>query len=215
MSTQPSTTTSKRPSAPSSSTTTTAAPAKPTCNLHSLATIADRAQLTGPHTISVGENSIIHPHARLRAESGNVSVGKFCMVGEKAVVGGSAASSKDGQDERGGGAHDVVLADGVSVEPGAVVEEGTRMGEYSAIGALARVRSGAVVGRWCKVAPLCEVGEGEVLEDFSVVFGSEERRVDTVLREREEVREQRVEGRGKEVELLGSLIADGGGKWRG
>lgn len=108
----------------------------------------------------------------------------------------------------------MVLSDGVSVEPGAVVE-GSRVGEYTTVGALAKVHSGAVVGKWCKIAALCEVGEGEVLEDFTVVFGTGQRRVDSVLREREEVMEQRVKARGKEVELLGALIADGGAKWRG
>lgn len=188
----------KRPSS-----TTTPTVAKPSTKIHSLAVIADRAQLSGPNTVAIDANTILHPHAKIKAEHGNVSIGKGCIIGEKSIIGTSSS--------QGG---DVFISDGVSVEPGAVVE-GKKVGEYSTIGPQARIGAGAVVGRWCKIGALSEVGEGEVLDDFTVVFGYGERRVDRTLRDREEVREMRVRGRAKEVELLQSLTPDAGAKWRG
>ena len=146
---------------------------------------------------------MIHPHAKLKAEHGNVVVGKNCIIAEKAVVG--AGSGEDA---------DTAIGDGVSIESGAVVE-GKRIGEHSTVGVNAKIGSGAVVGRWCKIAPLCEVGDDEVVEDFTVVFGYGERRVDSVLRDQEEMKETRMKGRTKEIELLKTLIPDGGAEWRG
>lgn len=186
---------------PSSTITPTAA--KPSTKIHSLAVIADRAQLSGPNTVAIDANTILLPHARIKSEHGNVSIGKGCIIGEKAIIG--TASSEGG---------DVFISNGANIEPGAVIE-GKKIGEYSTIGPQARIGAGAVVGRWCKIEALCEIGEGEVLEDFTVVYGYGERRVDATLRDRGEVREMRVKGRAKEVELLQSLIPDAGAKWRG
>lgn len=145
-----------------------------------------------------------------------MSVGRFCIVGEKAIVGGPAPAKEAAEGgEPGKEGQDTVLSDGVTVEPGALIVSSARIGEYSSIGALANVHAGAVVGRWCKIAALCEVRAGEVLEDFTVVFGAGERRVDGVFKAREEVRAQRMRARGEEARLLGSLVMDGGAKWRG
>ena len=78
---------------------------KPQCKIHSLATVADKAQLTGGHFIEIGENAFIHPHARLKAEHGNIAIGEGSIVAEKAVVGVvDAADEGDmrahGRDER-------------------------------------------------------------------------------------------------------------------
>ena len=54
-----------------------------------------------------------------------------------------------------------------------------------------------------------------MLEDYTVVYGYGERRIDGVLRDQAEMREMRSKGRRKEIELLKGLIPDGGVKWRG
>lgn len=196
--------TTSNPSVPTKrvQSTTTIPAAKPTTKIHSLATIADRAQLLGPHTINMDAHAILHPYAKLNASNSNITIGPHCIIAEKAVVG-----SPDSSD-------DCLLAEGVSVESGAQVE-GTRVGEWSTIGVGARIGRGAVVGKWCKIGPLCEVRGDEVVEDFTVVFGYGERRVDAVLRDREEVRDVRAKGRQKEVEVLAGLVPDAGAKWRG
>ncbi|TKA23432.1 hypothetical protein B0A54_17817, partial [Friedmanniomyces endolithicus] len=45
---------------------------KPPCTIHPSAIIADKAQITGSHTVEIGENAVIHPWARIRAEGGKV-----------------------------------------------------------------------------------------------------------------------------------------------
>lgn len=205
-----STTATKR----TTSSTTAIPAAKPTTKVHSLAIIADRAQLIGPHTITIDSHTILHPYCKLSASSGNITIGVNCIIAEKALVGSSDSSSpsRPGEEETGG--EDCIVAEGVSIESAAQVS-GKRIGEWSTIGVGATVAKGAVVGKWCKIGPLCEVGEDEVLEDFTVVYGYGARRIDTTLRDHEEVREARMKGRRKEVELLAELIPDAGAKWRG
>jgi len=178
--------------------------AKAQCKIHFKATIADKAQLIGPGTIVIGEDTLLHPHAKIIAEHGDVTIGKGCIIAEKAVVG--VAQS---------GPHNhVSIGEGVSIESGAVIE-GSGIGNYSTIEVNARVRRGAVIGQWCKIAPLCEVGEDEVLADFTVVYGTGQRRVNTVLREQRQIRDIKIKGREKELRLLRTLIPDASIKWSG
>lgn len=174
--------------------------------MHSTAVIADKAQITGSHLVDIGENVIVHPHAKIRAEYGNVLIGKGSVVAEKAVVG---VSTGDGQT-------DVVLGEGVSIETGAVIEA-KKIGDYSTIEVNSRVGREALVGRWCKVAPLCEVADSDVLDDFTVVFGEghKGRRIDGVLRDKKEVRDAKLKGKTMEMEVLRTLIPDGSLKWAG
>ena len=178
---------------------------KPQCRIHSTAIVADKAQITGSYVVEIGENAIIHPYAKVRAEHGNVFIGKGAMVSEKAVVGVPSGGS-------GGESEDIVIGEGVSVESGAVVEA-SRIGEYATIGINAKVERGAFVGRWCKVAPLVEVGEKEVLEDFTVVFADGRRRTDRVARDRREIRESKLRGRVMEMEVFRGLVPNGSLKW--
>jgi len=85
--------------------------AKPSCKIHSTAIIADKAVLTGTHLIEIGENTIIHPYARIRSDGGAVKIGKNCIVYERAVIGCAEGAEQD-----------VVVGDEVNVDTGAVVE---------------------------------------------------------------------------------------------
>jgi dynactin-6 len=128
------------------------------------------------------------------------------MIAEKAIVGLN----------EGDGVMDVVLGEGVSIEPGAVVEA-KKIGDHSTIDVNSKIGAGALVGKWCKVAPLCRVGESEVLEDYTVVFGDGQkgRRIDSVLRDKKEVRDAKIKGKAMEMEVLRGLIPDGSVKWTG
>ena len=190
----------KRPSA------STVPVAKPQCKIHASAIVSDKAQITGSHLVEIGENVIVHPHARIRAEYGNVLIGKGSTIAEKAIV---------GPDEGGDGA-DVVLGEGVSVETGAVIEA-KKIGDYSTIEVNGQIGPGALIGKWCKVAVLCKVGNAEVLDDFTVVFGEGQRgrRMDLVLRDKKAVRDAKLKGKAMELELLKTLIPNGKVKWTG
>ena len=177
---------------------------KPQCKIHSTAVVSDKAQITGSHIVEIGENCVIHPYAKLNADFGNVVIGKGCIIAEKAVVGVSEAS----------GETDCIIGDSVSIETGAVVEA-KKVGDHSTIEVNSKIGAGAIVGKWCKVAPLCQVKEKEVLEDLTVVFGEghECRRFDVVVRDRKEVKDAKMKGRAMELEVLRGLIPDGSVKW--
>lgn len=180
--------------------------AKPQCKIHPTAVVADKAQISGTKLVEIGENVIIHPHARIQAEHGNVFIGRGCQIAEKTVIG-----AREGEGEM-----DVVLGEGVSIQTGAVVEA-KKVGDYSTIEVNAKIGAGALVGKWCKVAGSCTVGESEVLEDFTVVFGEshECRRTDVVLRDKKEVRDAKLRGKAMEMEVLRTWIPDGSAKWTG
>lgn len=172
---------------------------KPPLKLHSLAIIADRAQLTGTFPITIGENTVIHPHARLNASTAPITIGKNCSISEKALI-----ATVDSSEE-------CVIGDGVSVEGDAVVE-GASIGDWSVIEVGARIGRMAQVGRYCKVGALQTVLPGERVGDFTVVFGENQRRVDKLMMD-EGVRGQREKGQVMYVELLRKLGLEGN-KWR-
>lgn len=175
---------------------------RPPLKIHSLAVVADRAQITGKHAVEIGENTIIHPHARIKADTGKVIIGKNCTISEKALISASE------------GAEDCILGDGVNVEGDAVVE-GARVGHWSVIEVGAKVGRLSQIGRYCKITPLSMIRPGEVVGNFVVVFGEEgKRRVDGGLVKDEEVRAARERGQTMMVEALKKLIVDGGVKWR-
>lgn len=177
---------------------------KPQCKFHPTAIVADKAQITGSHVVEIGENVVVHPHAKISAEHGNVFIGKGCQIAEKAIVGPSEAET------------DVTLGECVSIESAAVIEA-KKIGDYSTIEVGAKVDAGALIGRWCKVASSCEVGKSEVLDDFTIVFGESQkgRRIDVVVRDKKEVRDAKLKGRNIEMEVLRTLITDGKVKWTG
>ncbi|KAF2171811.1 hypothetical protein M409DRAFT_63378 [Zasmidium cellare ATCC 36951] len=190
-----------RPAAPSSRPSESIP--RPPLKIHSLAIVADRAQITGTHPITIGENTIIHPHARLRAETAPITIGKNCSVSEKALV-----SASEGPEE-------CVIGDGVDVQGDAVVEN-AKVGDWTVIEVGAKVGRLSEVGKYCKITPLSVVLPGEGVEDFTVVFGDGGgRRVDVSLKGSEEMRAARERGQAMMLEVLGKLILDGGAKWRG
>ena len=189
------------PSKPRQATSSSALVVKPQCKIHPTATVADKAQIVGANTVELGENSFIHPHARIRAEFGNVTIARGVIISETAVVGASEESTGD-----------VVIGNGVSIESGARVEAKS-IADHTTIEVNAKVGKGAVVGSWCKITPMCVVAEFEVLEDFTVVFGDGKRRIDTTVRDRQDVRDMKIKGRESEIELLKTLIPDSSAKW--
>jgi dynactin-6 len=197
-----------RPPATKRSTTTTTSTsslpaARPPCNIDPTAVVADKAQITGSHPVTIGPHAVLHPYARIRAESGSVTIGAFCIIAEGAIVG-----YPEGQ------AGDVVLDRHVSVESGAEVLA-ERVGEGTEVGVNAKVGAAAMVGRFCRLTPTEKVQDGEVLEDFTVVFGNGRRRRDGTVEGSEEVRRQRVKVHERHVEVLKKLVPDGKGKWLG
>ncbi|KAK3676046.1 hypothetical protein LTR78_004238 [Recurvomyces mirabilis] len=178
--------------------------AKPPCKIYSTAIISEKAQVTGTYPVTIGENVVLHPYARIRAEGGSVSIGKGSIVYENAVVG---TSKSDGD---GGG--DVEVGEFVTIETGAVVEAKS-VGMGTEVGVKVLIGRGVVVGEWCKLTALEKVEAGKVLEDYTVVFGDGRERIDTTIKEHGAVRQARIEGMEKAVGVFGKLIPNGAAKW--
>lgn len=124
---------------------------KPPVQFSSSCTIADSALLTGPHTIIVSTESVIHPRARLESLGGRVTVGRRCIVHERACLGAADLQGryhKGSPDKEGRSMGAVTLGDYVTVEVGAQVESGgTVIGEGTTVGIGTRVGAGAIVGK--------------------------------------------------------------------
>ncbi|KAK3634440.1 hypothetical protein LTR56_015319 [Elasticomyces elasticus] len=162
-------------------------------------TLSEKAQFTGSHAVNIGEGAIIHPHARIRAEGGDVMIGKHSMLYERALVG-----TVDGGD--------VTIGEYVNIETGAVVEAKS-VGDGTTVEVNAVVGKSAVLGRWCKVAPLERVEAGEVLEDFTVVYGDGQRRTDKTTKEHKEIRDLKKEAQIKAVQVISTMIPNFSAKW--
>lgn len=114
---------------------------KPPVHFSSSITIADSAVLTGTHPIAIHSESVVHPRARLDSLAGRLTVGRRCVVHERATLGAVGTSGRITEAA-------VTLGDYVVVEVGAAIEAGeTVIGEGTVVGVGARVGAGAVIGK--------------------------------------------------------------------
>lgn len=93
-----------------------------------------------------------------------------------------------------------MIDNGVVVEVGAVVEAKI-IGEGCLVEVNAKIGKGAVLGKHCKIGALCVVGDGEILPDFTVVYGNGIRRVDNSGIE--DLKQKMI---GRQVEVLRKII---------
>ena len=82
------------------------------------------------------------------------------------------------------------------------------IGDGSVVEVKSKVRKGAVLGKWCKVAAMSTVEPGEELQDFVVVFGDGKQRIDATMKGRSDVRDAKDLGHEKMMDLL--HLKDGG-----
>ncbi|RPB23274.1 hypothetical protein L211DRAFT_857697 [Terfezia boudieri ATCC MYA-4762] len=122
-------------------------------DLHPACVIDGTAQLTGTYLIRVGANTIIHPKARLNSSNGPITIGESCIISERCML---QAADTNG----------LVVGDAVSIECNAVVE-----------GREVKEGTDVEVGN-CKLCPMTEVAEQEVVPDYTVMYGYSERRID-------------------------------------
>jgi NDP-sugar pyrophosphorylase family protein len=112
---------------------------KPPCSIHPSAIISDKAVIVGTHPVSIGENVVLHPFAKIVSNTGAVRIGKNCVVGDRATVGLS--------DSPGAFAGTTVeLEESVSVESGSVVQA-EKIGAGSTVEANSTLGPGVVVGK--------------------------------------------------------------------
>ena len=131
---------------------------RPRVNLEQC-TISDHAALVGSKTITVKENSVIHLRARLDSTHGNGTVGRNCIVSERARIGLQHKVDRSAIQE-----DEVELEDFVTVGPNAVVEA-RKVGFGSDVEAGARIGKGAVIGQVSVARKSCLIGSAGA-DDF-------------------------------------------------
>ncbi|KAI1343108.1 trimeric LpxA-like protein [Xylariaceae sp. FL0016] len=168
-------------------------------------TIADSALLTGNHTINIGPDSVIHPRARLDSTHGRLTIGRRCIVHERASVGGISSDPRPSESRDG-----VVIGDYTTVEVGAVVESGgTSIGEGSTVGVNCRVGKGAQIGKNCTLTPQSMIQPWEDIPDFTVVYSNGTRRVDS-----RGVTELKNKAQTRQIDILRKLIPSNPAKFQ-
>ncbi|MCJ1458257.1 hypothetical protein MMC28_008628 [Mycoblastus sanguinarius] len=153
--------------------------------------IASSASITGTQPITIGPNAILQLRTRLVSTQGPITIGAGCIISERASIG----LLKAPQDENTEYVAGVNFGPGVLVESGAVVEAAS-VGAYTVVEAGAKIGRGAVVGENCKICAMVEIAEGEVVGDFTVVYGNGwgERRVEKRGVGLDEMRKGLIEG---------------------
>jgi dynactin 6 len=124
--------------------TSTAAP-KPPTSLDPNALIANHAVLTGIHAISVGPQTVVHPHAKLVSTYSEVEIGAGCLILERAIV-GLSDNSEDAPPGNAPLPERIVVEDNVTIESGSIVEA-ARIGANSFIDVGVIIGAGAVIGK--------------------------------------------------------------------
>lgn len=113
--------------------------------------IAQHAQLSGTYAMTLGANTVLHPHSKISSALAPVVLGEGVIVYERAKVGVGMAAEPDAESRRSSMASarsstssGVTLGKNVVVESNAVVEA-AEVGEGSVI------EVGAVLGKGCTV----------------------------------------------------------------
>jgi len=173
---------------------------KPPVSFASSLVIAENASLTGTNLITVGSSTIIHPRTRLNSTYAPITIGSQCIISERSAIGYQSATENEGEG--------VVIDNGVVIEVGASVEA-KRVGTGCVIEINAKVGKGAVLGKHCKIGPSCQVADGEILPDFTVVYGDGLQRVDN-----SGVQELKLKMVGRQVDVLRKLIPSNAPKFQ-
>ncbi|CAN9177876.1 unnamed protein product [Alternaria alternata] len=194
--------------------------------LDSTVLIAQHAQITGTHPVTIGPNTVLHPHSKLSSAVAPVVLGEGCVVFERAKVG---VGMGDEEGKRGSmappaarsSAHmrvesmrseGTVLGRNVVVDSGAVVEA-AEVGEGSVIEVGAVVGRGTIIGKFCTVTASSVIPPYIRLPDYTVVFGGNQRRVDRTLQLRPEILDVKMAVHAKQLDMFRKLIPNNIQKW--
>ncbi|KAF2471882.1 uncharacterized protein BDR25DRAFT_303254 [Lindgomyces ingoldianus] len=171
--------------------------------------IAQHAQLTGIHPITVGPNTVLHPHCKVSSANAPVVLWEGVVVYERARVGVENAKVARTDTSRGDG---VVLGKNAVVETGALVEA-SEIGEGTVVEVGARVGVGCVIGKFCTISASTILPPNTHLPDFTVVYSGLEKRVNKTLQSRSEVQQAHIIMHSKQLEIFKKLIPNNVSKW--
>ncbi|RMZ74657.1 transferase hexapeptide domain-containing [Pyrenophora seminiperda CCB06] len=194
--------------------------------LDSSVLIAQHAQLTGTQPITIGPNTVLHPHCKLSSALAPVVLGEGCVVFERAKVGVGMGAELDAGGRRSSvaptrsSAHiresmrseGTFLGKNVVVESNAIVEA-AEVGEGSVIEVGAVVGRGSIIGKYCTISSSSYIPPNTRLPDYTVVFSGSQQRVDRTLQLRPEILDAKMTVHAKQLDMFKKLIPNNIAKW--
>ncbi|CAI6319222.1 unnamed protein product [Periconia digitata] len=200
--------------------------------------VAQHASFTGIHPITVGPNTVLHPHSKISSAIVPVVLGEGVIVYERARVGvGSGDADKRASSAAGGSSRESMRVDGtflgrhVIIETGAIIEA-AEIGEASVIEAGAVLGRGCVVGKvrgvlitdngnnlltlllkFCTVSAHCIVPPHTHLPDFTVVYAGTLKRIDKTLQAKPQVQGMKSALHVKQLDMFRKLLPNQISKW--
>lgn len=201
--------------------------------------IAQHAQITGTHPITLGPHTVLHPHSKISSALAPVVLGEGVIVYERAKVGVGLGPDPDEESRRSSMAsarssapirsEGTVLGKNVVVESNAVVEA-AEVGEGSVVEVGAMLGRGSVIGKvgvylpllrlhllirpkYCTISPSAVVSPNTRLPDYTVVYSGTAHRLDKTLLMRPDIQDAKMAVHAKQLDMFRKLIPNNVAKW--
>jgi dynactin-5 len=129
------------------------------------------AFILGRRFITIGSSCVVQRSAMLRGDMGEIRVGKYCTIGESAILRPPSRPPGVEQQHRPGRRNLLQIADHTVIEEDCVIQA-------AFIGSCVQVCKGAIVSNLaivhncCYLAPGCVVPPGAVVPPFSIMEGN-------------------------------------------
>lgn len=203
---------------PSSSSSTTPSAPRPPTTIHPTATVADHVLFEGTHPVTIDAETIIHPRVRLYTYDGPIQIGAGCIIGEKCVLGSPPAAGSTAQTG-GDSEASITIFSSVSISPASTISPGARIADAAIIETAVTIHPRARIGAHTKICSRCEVPVGAAVDDWTVAWGSGQRRKRAPLggnggKNGTSVEESRLVVLRKEREALARLVVSKGASSR-
>ncbi|RUS78811.1 hypothetical protein EGW08_013429 [Elysia chlorotica] len=143
-------------------------PTNPNLKIAAGAMVCEDCELIGD--ITIGSRTVIHPKARIVAESGPIVIGEYNIIEELVTI-------TNGSSPESGNGKVLIIGNNNVFEVGANVQA-VRVGDHNVIESKAHVGPKVEVSSGCIVGAGCQLTMAEQLADFTVIYGSKcERRI--------------------------------------
>jgi dynactin-6 len=169
--------------------------------------IAQHAQLTGMYPITVGPDTVLHPHSRINSAFCPVLVGEGVILYEKSKI-GFGSDGESAADSRRSSMAPVSVRDSMRAE-------GTVLGKVcmNRCVLLCFVKYDTDVKQFCTISAYSFVPPYSHLPDYTVVYGGSEQRIDKTLQLRPEIAEAKMAIHRKQLDMFKKLVPNQIAKW--
>jgi carbonic anhydrase/acetyltransferase-like protein (isoleucine patch superfamily) len=160
---------------------------KPPTELHPTAHLDPQAYVQGTHTITLGDNVVIHPRARLVSTYGPLTIGAGTVISERCVVGGPVPDPKEPLHPPPAESIRTIIGQNVMLHAAVEVQAGASLDDACLIEPRVVIKKVVKVGKHSKVCAGCMVDRS--IGDWVVMWGDgQTRRMRTGAVEPEDAR---------------------------